>query len=63
MKEDVYNNLTSYLLENPWLNRFIELEIPRKQQIFYAGGRASLQMDWLEAKISYSYYKRFLCFQ
>jgi hypothetical protein len=61
---DVYaNNLTSYLLENPWLNRFIELRNTRKTGDFYAGGKASLQngLD-LEAKISYATYKDFFVF-
>ena len=61
---DVYaNNLTSYLLENPWLNRFVELRNTRKTADFYAGGKASLQngLD-LEAKISYANYKNFFVF-
>ena len=61
---DVYaNNLTSYLLENQWLNRFIELRNTRKSADFYAGGKASLQngLD-LEAKISYANYKDFYVF-
>lgn len=61
---DVYaNNLTSYLLENSWLNRFIELRNTRKTADFYAGGKASLQngLD-LEAKISYANYKDFYVF-
>jgi hypothetical protein len=61
---DVYaNNLTSYLLENSWLNRFIELKNTRKTADFYAGGKASLQngLD-LEAKISYANYKDFYVF-
>ena len=61
---DVYaNNLTSYLLENPWLNRFIELRNTRKTADFYAGGKASLQNGFdLEAKISYANYKNFYVF-
>ena len=61
---DVYgNNLTSYLLENQWLNRFIELRNTKKTADFYAGGKASLQngLD-LEAKISYANYKDFYVF-
>ncbi|MBC7408815.1 MAG: TonB-dependent receptor [Arcicella sp.] len=61
---DVYaNNLTSFLLENQWLNRFIELRNTRKTADFYAGGKASLQngLD-LEAKISYANYKDFYVF-
>lgn len=57
------NNLTSYLLENPWLNRFVELKNTRKIGDFYVGGKASLQngLD-LEAKISYASYKDFFVF-
>ena len=61
---DVYaNNLTSYLLENQWLNRFIELRNTKKTADFYAGAKASLQngLD-LEAKISYANYKDFYVF-
>jgi hypothetical protein len=61
---DVYaNNLTSYLLETPWLNRFIQLRNTRKTNDFYAGAKASLQngLD-LEAKISYANYKDFYVF-
>ncbi len=61
---DAYaNNLTSYLLENQWLNRFIELRNTRKTNDFYAGAKASLQngID-LEAKISYANYKDFYVF-
>ena len=61
---DVYaNNLTSFLLENQWLNRFIELRNTRKTADFYAGGKASFQngLD-LEAKISYANYKDFYVF-
>lgn len=61
---DVYaNNLTSYLMENQWLNRFIELRNTRKTADFYAGGKASLSngLD-LEAKISYANYKDFYVF-
>ena len=61
---DVYaNNLTSYLLENSWLNRFIELRNTRKTADFYAGGKASLLngLDF-EAKISYANYKDFYVF-
>jgi hypothetical protein len=61
---DVYaNNLTSYLLETPWLNRFIQLKNTRKTNDFYAGAKASLQngLD-LEAKISYANYKDFYVF-
>jgi hypothetical protein len=61
---DVYaNNLTSYLLENSWLNRFIELRNTRKTADFYAGGKSSFQngLD-LEAKISYANYKDFYVF-
>jgi len=61
---DVYaNNLTSFLQENQWLNRFVELKNTRKINDFYAGGKASLQngID-LEAKISYANYKDFFVF-
>lgn len=61
---DVYaNNLTSFLQENQWLNRFVELRNTRKIADFYAGGKASLQngLD-LEAKISYANYKDFFVF-
>lgn len=61
---DVYaNNLTSFLQENQWLNRFVELRNTRKTADFYAGGKASLQngID-LEAKISYANYKDFYVF-
>jgi hypothetical protein len=61
---DVYaNNLTSFLQENQWLNRFVELRNTRKTADFYAGGKASLQngLD-LEAKISYANYKDFFVF-
>lgn len=61
---DVYaNNLTSYLLENPWLNRFTELRNTKKTADYYAGAKASLQngLD-LEAKISYANYKDFFVF-
>ena len=61
---DVYaNNLTYYLLENQWLNRFIELRNTKKTADFYAGAKASLQngLD-LEAKISYANYKDFYVF-
>ncbi len=57
------NNLTSFLMETPWLNRFIELRNTRKTNDFYAGAKASLQngID-LEAKISYANYKDFYVF-
>lgn len=61
---DVYaNNLTSFLLENQWLNRFTALRNTRKTADFYAGSKASLQngLD-LEAKISYANYKDFFVF-
>jgi hypothetical protein len=61
---DAYaNNLTSFLMENQWLNRFIELRNTRKTNDFYAGAKASLQngID-LEAKISYANYKDFYVF-
>jgi hypothetical protein len=61
---DAYaNNLTSFLMENQWLNRFIELRNTRKNNDFYAGAKASLQngID-LEAKISYANYKDFYVF-
>jgi hypothetical protein len=61
---DVYaNNLTSFLLENQWLNRFIELRNTRKTADFYVGGKASLQngLD-VEAKLSYANYKDFYVF-
>ncbi|MCU0469158.1 MAG: hypothetical protein MUF58_11175 [Arcicella sp.] len=57
------NNLTSFLLENQWLNRFIELRNTRKTADFYAGAKASLNngLD-IEAKISYANYKDFYVF-
>jgi len=61
---DVYsNNLTSFLQENPWLNRFVELKNTKKIADLYAGGKASLQngID-LEAKISHATYKDFFVF-
>jgi hypothetical protein len=61
---DVYaNNLTSYLMETPWLNRFIQLRNTRKSNDFYAGAKASLQNSLdVEAKISYANYKDFYVF-
>jgi hypothetical protein len=61
---DVYaNNLTSFLNENQWLNRFIDLKNTRKTGDYYIGSKASLENGLsLEAKFSYATYKDFYVF-
>jgi hypothetical protein len=57
------NNLTSFLNENLWLNRFIDLKNTRKTGDYYLGGKASLDNGLsLEAKLSYATYKDFYVF-
>jgi hypothetical protein len=61
---DVYaNNLTSFLLENQWLGKYINLRNTRKTGDFYLGGKAVLENGLsLEAKLSYARYKDFYVF-
>ena len=61
---DVYaNNLTSFMNENPWLNRFIDLKNTRKTGDYYIGSKASLDNGLsLETKLSYATYKDFYVF-
>lgn len=61
---DVYaNNLTSFMNENQWLNRFIDLKNTRKTGDYYIGSKASLDNGLsLEAKFSHATYKDFYVF-
>ncbi|MDZ7936571.1 MAG: TonB-dependent receptor [Emticicia sp.] len=61
---DVYaNNLTSFLNENQWLNRFVDLKNTRKTGDYYIGSKAFLDNGLaLEAKLSYATYKDFYVF-